>query len=95
MTNEELLKRLDQEIDLLHNPRGAIKPIVALLMDCRAALRSPGAGVAVILAIVVAFALTAAAFRRVRPLAAALMLPTLGWVLFATALNIAIATGQG
>ena len=41
------------------------------------------------------FALTAAAFRRVRPLAAALMLPTLGWVLFATALNIAIATGQG
>jgi len=59
------------------------------------ALRSPAAGVGVILAIVVAFALTAAAFRRVRPLAAALMLPTLAWVLFAAALNLAIATGQG
>lgn len=44
MTNEELLQRLDQEIDLLHNPRGAIKPTVALLIDCRAALRSPAPG---------------------------------------------------
>jgi tryptophan-rich sensory protein len=57
------------------------------------ALRSPAGAVVVILAIVVAFALTTAAFRRVRPLAAALMLPTLAWVLFATALNLAIATG--
>lgn len=55
------------------------------------ALRSPAGGVVVILALVVTFALTTAAFRRVHPLAAALMLPTLAWVLFATALNLAIA----
>ncbi len=56
-------------------------------------LRAPAAAAVVIAAIVVTFALTTWAFRRVRPLAAALLLPTLAWVLFAAALNVAIAAG--
>ncbi len=58
------------------------------------ALRAPSAAVVVIVAIVVTLALTTVAFRRVRSIAALLMLPTLLWVLFATALNVAIATGR-
>lgn len=56
------------------------------------ALRAPDAAVAVIVAIVLALALTAAAFHRVRPLAGALLAPTLAWVVFATVLNVAIAS---
>lgn len=54
-------------------------------------LRSPAGGVAVIAALLVVFALAVAAFARVRPLAGALMAPTLAWASFAAALNVAIA----
>lgn len=58
------------------------------------ALHAPAAAVVVIVAIVATLALTTVAFRRVRSIAGLLVLPTLLWVLFATALNVAIATGS-
>ncbi len=54
------------------------------------ALRAPGAAAAVIVALCAVFAAAAAAFWRVRPAAGLLMAPTLAWVGFATALNLAI-----
>ena len=45
------------------------------------------AALALIVAIFVAAAVTTWLFRRVRPLAALLMLPYLGWLLFAAVLN--------
>lgn len=53
--------------------------------------RRPRDAVAVILALWVAIAATIAAFWPVSPLAAALLLPYLAWVTFASALNVAIA----
>lgn len=53
-------------------------------------LRNPGAGVVGIVALWVAIALTTAAFARINVRAAWLMAPYLGWVTFATALNVAI-----
>ena len=49
--------------------------------------RALGAALVVILALLVLIAATALAFRRVRPDAAALLGPYLGWVAFATYLN--------
>lgn len=46
---------------------------------------------AVILAMIAAVVLTALAFRRVRGLAAALLLPYLAWILYASTLNLYIA----
>lgn len=54
------------------------------------ALRSPAAALAVMAALLVAFAVTARAFARVRPLAGGLMTPTFAWACFAAALNLAI-----
>ena len=54
--------------------------------------RSPLGGLVVILALVVALAVTTVAFFRVTPAAGWLLLPYLGWVCFATALNRAILT---
>jgi translocator protein len=52
---------------------------------------APWPGAVVIAALVVAIAVTIAAFRRRSTLAAWLLVPYLGWVLYATALNVAIA----
>ena len=49
-------------------------------------------GVAVIVALDVVLALTILRFRRASPLAAALLLPYLAWVLFATALSVGVAS---
>ena len=51
-------------------------------------LRSPVLGMAVIVAMLVLAAMTAHAFRRVRRVAAWLMVPYLGWGLFAAYLNL-------
>jgi translocator protein len=53
---------------------------------------APWPGVVVIAALVVAIAVTIAAFRRRSTIAAWLLAPYLAWVLYATALNVAIAT---
>jgi benzodiazapine receptor len=53
-------------------------------------LRAPGAALVEIVAMWVAIAVTTVAFVRRRRLAAALMLPYLAWVTFATLLNLAI-----
>ncbi|MDQ2689797.1 MAG: tryptophan-rich sensory protein [Chloroflexota bacterium] len=53
-------------------------------------LRSPGVALAEIVATWAAIAATVVAFFRHRPLAAALLLPYLAWVTFATALNFEI-----
>lgn len=50
-------------------------------------MENMSAGLILLLVIDVAVMLTLWAFYRVRPLAAALLLPYLGWVLFATLLN--------
>jgi tryptophan-rich sensory protein len=52
--------------------------------------RSLEGGLAVILALVVAIAVTIRAFWPLRRAAGALLLPYLGWVLYATALNASI-----
>jgi len=51
--------------------------------------RSPAGGLAVIVALLVAILATVSAFYRVRPAAAALLVPYLAWVAFATYLNYA------
>jgi benzodiazapine receptor len=53
-------------------------------------LHSPGLGLAVILALLVAIVLTIVFFDRLSRLAALLLLPYLLWVAFATSLNFAI-----
>jgi translocator protein len=53
-------------------------------------MRSVGAGLADIVLLLAAVAATALAFRRVRPAAALPMLPYLVWIVYATALNVAI-----
>ncbi len=53
-------------------------------------LHAPGAALVEIIALWLAILATIAAFRRLRPIAGALLLPYLGWVGFATALNAAI-----
>jgi len=52
--------------------------------------RLGGVAVAEILVLWVLLLLTVAAFRRARPLAAALLLPYLAWVTFAAALTYAV-----
>lgn len=56
------------------------------------ALRSPRAAVLVLALVAAALVATVVSFRRVKPLAALLVAPTLAWVAFATALNVAIAS---
>lgn len=53
-------------------------------------LRSPTLGLLVIVPLLAAITATIAAFRRVSRLAAALLVPYLLWVLYATALNFEI-----
>jgi tryptophan-rich sensory protein len=53
-------------------------------------LRSPGLALAIIVALAVAIVATIAAAWRVRRTAAALLVPYLAWVSFATALNLSI-----
>jgi tryptophan-rich sensory protein len=53
------------------------------------ALRSPGAGLVVILLLLVAIVITIAMFDRLSRVAALLLVPYLLWVCFATALNFA------
>lgn len=53
-------------------------------------LHSPIAGLVVIALMIVAIMVTIAAFRRIDRLSAALLLPYLAWVSFATALNAAV-----
>ena len=53
-------------------------------------LRNPGAALVEIIALWVAVAATVGAFATRRAAAAALLLPYLAWVTFATALNLAI-----
>jgi len=53
-------------------------------------LHSPPGGLVVILLLTVAILVTVAAFCRIDRLAAALLLPYLAWVSFATALNAAV-----
>lgn len=53
-------------------------------------LRSPGWGLAVIAALAVAIVTNVVAFRRISRGAAALLVPYLAWVLFASYLNLAI-----
>ena len=53
-------------------------------------LHRPGAAFAEIMALWLAIAATLLLFRRVRPLAAALLLPYLAWVTFAAALNFTL-----
>jgi tryptophan-rich sensory protein len=57
---------------------------------CFFALRNPGLALADLSVLLVAIAATTAAFRRVSPLAAALMLPYLAWSAFAAVLNLSI-----
>ncbi|HET8567690.1 MAG TPA: TspO/MBR family protein [Candidatus Limnocylindria bacterium] len=57
-------------------------------------LRSPMAGLAVIVLLWWAIAGTIAAFAPVSPLGALVLLPYLAWVTFATALNAAIAAAN-
>ncbi len=52
-------------------------------------LQSPGFAAIEVVALWLAIAATIMAFRRVSTLAAALLVPYLAWVSFATALNIA------
>jgi tryptophan-rich sensory protein len=54
-------------------------------------LRRPGLGLVVILALLVAIALTAVAFHAISPTAAWLLAPYLAWVAFAATLNAWIA----
>lgn len=54
------------------------------------AWRMGGAALAEILLLAAAIVLTMVLFRRVRPLAAALLVPYLAWVLFATALTVSL-----
>lgn len=54
--------------------------------------RAPGAGLAVIVVLWCAIAGTIVAFLPISPLAAALLVPYLVWVTFATALNASIAS---
>jgi len=54
---------------------------------CFFALRNPGLALVELSVLLVAIAATTAAFRRVSPLAAALMLPYLAWSAFAAVLN--------
>jgi len=53
-------------------------------------LRSPGAGLLVIVGLLVALGFTMRAFARVNRIAAALLAPYFAWVLFAAALNASI-----
>lgn len=53
-------------------------------------LRSPAAGAVVVIALWVAIVATIAAFARHSRLAAALLVPYLAWVTFATALNLEV-----
>lgn len=53
-------------------------------------LRAPGPAAVEIVLLWVAIAATIVAFRRIRPIAAALLVPYLAWVSFAAALNVAI-----
>jgi tryptophan-rich sensory protein len=53
-------------------------------------LRSPVLGLVDILLLINLVALTILVFRRVRPLAAALLLPYLGWIMYAAYLNAGI-----
>jgi len=53
-------------------------------------LRSPGAGLVVIVALLAALLATTIAFARVRGLAAVLLVPYILWVGFATVLNAAV-----
>jgi translocator protein len=54
------------------------------------AARSPFAGIFVAIGLTLSVLAMILAFRRIDPLAAALQLPYLGWVSFATVLNVAI-----
>ena len=53
-------------------------------------LRSPAAGAVVVVALWLAILATIAAFARHSRLAAALLVPYLAWVTFATALNLEV-----
>lgn len=53
-------------------------------------LHRPGAGLFVLLMMLALLALTIEAFRRIRPAAAALLLPYLGWSAYAAYLNAGI-----
>jgi tryptophan-rich sensory protein len=57
---------------------------------CFFALRNPGLALAELVVLLVAIAATTAAFRRISPLAAALMVPYLAWSTFAAILNLSI-----
>jgi len=57
---------------------------------CFFALRNPGLALAELFVLLVAIAATTATFRRISPLAAALMVPYLAWSTFAAALNLSI-----
>jgi tryptophan-rich sensory protein len=57
---------------------------------CFFALRNPGLALADLSVLLVAIAATTATFRRISPLAAALMVPYLAWSTFAAVLNVAI-----
>jgi tryptophan-rich sensory protein len=54
------------------------------------ALRNPGLALAELFVLLGAIAATIAAFRRISPLAAALMVPYLAWSTFAAVLNFSI-----
>ena len=58
-------------------------------------LKSPGMAFADIVLLWVAIAITLEAFRRIRPVSAALLVPYLAWVSFASALNFAIWRANG
>ena len=58
-------------------------------------LRAPGLALGNIVLLWLALLATLAAFFSRRPLAGALLLPYLGWVTFATALNFAIWRRNG
>lgn len=53
------------------------------------------AGLAIIAVLTLLAAMTVLVFRRVRPLAAILLLPYVAWLLFATVLNLAIVQLNG
>lgn len=57
---------------------------------CFFALRNPGLALAELFVLLVAIAATTVAFRRISPLAAALMVPYLAWSTFAAVLNWSI-----
>jgi len=57
---------------------------------CFFALRNPGLALAELFVLLVTIAATTATFRRISPLAAALMVPYLAWSTFAAVLNLSI-----